>query len=88
MVYDDLIVIDGKDSKFDDSDFNKFVVAWTLLTNKKLPSDTLRSFTSKVNCKSVRRLDEINEFINDKTPDWVGISSIDKNTSKKIYNFI
>lgn len=29
MVYDDLIVIDGKDSKFDDSDFNKFVVAWT-----------------------------------------------------------
>lgn len=84
MVYDDLIVIDGKDSKFDDSDFNKFVVAWTLLTNKKLPSDTLRSFTSKVNCKSVRGLDEINEFINDKIPDWVGISSIDKNTSKKI----
>ena len=58
-----------------------------ILTNKKLPSDTLRSFTSKVNCKSVRGLDEINEFINDKIPDWVGISSINKNTSKKNLNF-
>ena len=48
MLYDDLIIIPDKDSDFNKSEYNKFIVAYSLLNTNGLTADLLRKYIARI----------------------------------------
>lgn len=87
MLYDDLIIIPDKDSDFNKSEYNKFIVAYSLLNTNGLTADLLRKYIASIGKVGEEKLERMKNNLLSNFPDWVGMSSPNSDTSKNHIKF-
>lgn len=87
MLYDDLIIIPDKDSDFDKSEYNKFIVAFSLLNTNGLNADVLRRYIASVGKISEEKLEKMRNNLLTNFPNWVGMSLPTNDGSKNHIKF-
>lgn len=75
MLYNDLIIIDKDNSDFTESEFNKFIIGWTLLHNGGLSYSTYVKSLNKISNVDLNNFMKLRNGLRQQFPDWIGIES-------------
>lgn len=73
LLYDDLILLE-KTSNFNEVEFNKFLIAYSLIGNKIVSPQQITEYWSKLNKVDPSKINRLNNSLNDISPDWIGMS--------------
>ena len=83
MLYDDLIIIPNKNSQFNEEDFKKFIISFSLLngTTNNINAESLRAYWEKLTRVNPDKLEKMKDNLERLFKHWIPVET---NTARKI----
>jgi len=73
LLYDDLILLE-KESNFDEIEFNKFLIAYSLIGNRIASTQQITEYWRKLDRIDSSKINRLSNSLDSINPDWIGIS--------------